>query len=155
MIALETFTDVTALEKATRVLAGFSVLASLCPLGGRIQRGGSSLAALNEEDGARLVDAGAAMVGVNCGDGLVAMLAAALLLLPADRPVVMRPSAGLPQGDPPTYPVTAGAFASVAEQAWRQGIHWVGGCCGAGPAHLEAAALVRREADPRAKRDAL
>jgi len=167
MIALETFVDMEGLVASTRALAGLPVLASLCPLGGQVRRG-EGLSPMTPDDGASLVDVGATMVGVNCGDGVEAMLAAALMLLPSQRPVVFRPSAGLPSkpqnaespsaelsnagscdaepwnADGTAYPLTADGFAHAARRAWREGIHWVGGCCGVGTRHLQAAQAARR-----------
>jgi 5-methyltetrahydrofolate--homocysteine methyltransferase len=84
---------------------------------------------------------GAAAAGVNCGaagDALTALAAHAREHL--DIPFVAKPSAGLPGAILPPE-----RFAAAVAQAIRAGARLAGGCCGAGPDHLEALwALVGR-----------
>jgi methionine synthase I (cobalamin-dependent) len=77
--------------------------------------------------------AGAAAVGVNCAlPG--APVAALLRELPdLSVPLVAKPAAGLPGAL-----VSPEAFAAWAVELHRAGARWLGGCCGAGPAHLAA-----------------
>jgi len=84
---------------------------------------------------------GAAAVGANCvlpGSPLAPVLAAAEGL---GVPLVAKPSAGLPDAI-----VTPEAFGTFIAELLRAGASWVGGCCGAGPAHIEA---VARRFQPR------
>jgi 5-methyltetrahydrofolate--homocysteine methyltransferase len=77
---------------------------------------------------------GAAAVGVNCvaaGPALAALVGRAAARLPL--PLVVKPSPGLPGAIQPP-----GSFAAAVEPAVRAGARLVGGCCGAGPAHLAA-----------------
>jgi 5-methyltetrahydrofolate--homocysteine methyltransferase len=79
--------------------------------------------------------AGAAAVGANCvlpGAPLAPALAAAEGL---GVPLVAKPSAGLPGAL-----VAPEAFGGLIGELLRAGASWVGGCCGAGDAHLRAAA---------------
>ncbi len=79
---------------------------------------------------------GAAAVGTNCvlpGAPLEALLSRAAPRL--SIPLVAKPSAGLP-GDI----LAPDAFASWALELSRAGASWIGGCCGAGAAHVAAAA---------------
>jgi 5-methyltetrahydrofolate--homocysteine methyltransferase len=79
---------------------------------------------------------GAAAVGVNCvlpGAPLRALAESLAGLLPV--PLVAKPSAGLPGAL-----LEPEAFAGWVADAARAGARWVGGCCGAGPAHLAALA---------------
>ncbi len=77
---------------------------------------------------------GAAAVGANCilpGAPLADLLARAAQRVAV--PLVAKPSAGLP-GDI----VAPEAFAAWAMELARAGASWIGGCCGAGAAHLAA-----------------
>ncbi|GEJ58384.1 homocysteine S-methyltransferase family protein [Anaeromyxobacter diazotrophicus] len=79
---------------------------------------------------------GAAAVGVNCALPL-APLAPLLVDCRAEVgvPLVAKPSAGLPG-----RLVSPGAFAGWLVELHRAGAGWLGGCCGATPGHLAAAA---------------
>jgi len=83
-----------------------------------------------------LAGAGAVAVGVNCAlpGAPLAELAASLPDLGV--PLVVKPSAGLPGSI-----VAPEAFAAWVAEAARAGAAWVGGCCGATPAHLAAVAI--------------
>jgi len=80
---------------------------------------------------------GAAAVGVNCvapDATLARFLASAANRIPV--PLVAKPNAGLPGEPVGPVPFAAGAMAAV-----RAGARMVGGCCGAGGAHLHAAGI--------------
>jgi 5-methyltetrahydrofolate--homocysteine methyltransferase len=84
---------------------------------------------------------GAAAVGVNCvaaGPALTALAAWAAASLGV--PFVAKPSAGLPGALLPPA-----AFAEALAPALRAGARLVGGCCGAGPGHVEALAARLRD----------
>jgi len=79
-------------------------------------------------------------LGLNCGNGPEAMLAALEKFLPqVSLPVIVQPNAGLPKRvdgrmiymtDPEYFTTYAVRFASFG------GVAGVGGCCGTGPAHI-------------------
>ena len=83
---------------------------------------------------------GADAIGMNCGLGPEQMRA----LLPRMRacasvPIIAKPNAGLPVvvNGKPSYALSPGEFARQAEALIRAGASVVGGCCGAGKAHIE------------------
>jgi 5-methyltetrahydrofolate--homocysteine methyltransferase len=108
---------------------------------GRLAAAGGEPAAACLRAAAR---AGAAAVGVNCTlPG--APVGALLRELPdLSVPLVAKPSAGLPGALVPPE-----AFATWAVELRRAGARWVGGCCGAGPAHLGALARALASAHAR------
>jgi 5-methyltetrahydrofolate--homocysteine methyltransferase len=77
---------------------------------------------------------GAAAVGVNCvaPDASLARCVAGIAAR-VPIPLVVKPNAGLP-GEP----AGPASFAAAVAEAARAGATLVGGCCGAGPAHLRA-----------------
>lgn len=96
-----------------------------------------------EEAGRRLRDAGASMVGANCGTHLeVADFAGILTALAAASglPVMIQPNAGQPRldGDRAVYDMGGHEFALAMQAVIAAGAAVVGGCCGTGPAHIRA-----------------
>lgn len=90
----------------------------------------------------RWVQAGAEVIGLNCGVGPESLLAPAARLVAADlAPVLAAPNAGLPHS-----PVDEDRFEVGAIRLLEVGVVWVGGCCGAGPNHIRA---VRAAVDSR------
>jgi 5-methyltetrahydrofolate--homocysteine methyltransferase len=95
------------------------------------------------------LDAGADIVGANCGTQLslddYAALCARLVAAAAGAPVIVQPNAGSPErdGDRMVYRTTPEAFADAAARCIALGARIVGGCCGTTPAHIAASA--RRE----------
>ena len=86
---------------------------------------------------AALEDLGVDLIGVNCMppdamEPVVARVAAATSL-----PVVARPSAGIPTGDPPVWPLDDEAMAAGGRALARSGARIVGGCCGTTPLFIE------------------
>jgi 5-methyltetrahydrofolate--homocysteine methyltransferase len=90
-----------------------------------------------------LAEAGADVIGANCGQGpenyirLYQGLAAA-----TDRPIWLKPNAGDPQlADGRTvYATTPSQFAEAAAKLAQAGATFIGGCCGTSPAFVRALA---------------
>jgi methionine synthase I (cobalamin-dependent) len=140
VIVLETFTDLDELciaIDAKQSLHHCPVIASVsCDGAGRLP-GGIALS----DAFARLRAADADLVAVNC-IAISAPLLNALARLSADATLAAFPSAGLPtEGDGRLeYPVTPEQFARDALALAERGARLIGGCCGAGPAHIAALA---------------
>ena len=138
VIVLETFTDLDELRlaiEAKQSLHHCPVIASLaCDAAGRLP-GGGTLA----EGFARLHAMDADLVAINCVTITPAILAA-LAPLPPDATLAVFPSAGLPaeRDGRLDYPVTPEQFARDAVALAARGARLIGGCCGAGPAHIAA-----------------
>lgn len=105
-----------------------------------------------QEAAARLVAAGAHVVGANCGTRLSVgdfALIARQLREAVDVPLIVQPNAGQPrlEGDRVIYDLSPAEFAAQMEGALDEGVAAVGGCCGTTPDHIRALreALDRRQ----------
>jgi 5-methyltetrahydrofolate--homocysteine methyltransferase len=89
---------------------------------------------------ARLVEAGADIVGCNCGDGGPGRVPAILTEMCKATPasLVAYPNAGIPKvvGDKTVYDLTPEAMAAVFPVIVDAGARIVGACCGSTPAHI-------------------
>lgn len=99
------------------------------------------------EDAAKAaLEAGADLVGANCGTDLglddYVALAAELKAAAGDAPVVIQPNAGAPKNTPEgiRYDATPEEMAKTALRLRDAGVAVIGGCCGTTPAHLAAMA---------------
>ncbi len=90
---------------------------------------------------AGLADAGADVVGSNCGNGIEEMLEIARAAAPAASvPLAFQPNAGLPDtvDGRLLYRQSPEAMASQVPALLELGVAIVGGCCGTGPEHIRA-----------------
>ena len=90
-----------------------------------------------------LSEAGADILGSNCGQGIEQMvpLAAEFRAL-TDRPILIQANAGLPElvGGKTVYRQTPGLMAGYVPDLVAAGAVIVGGCCGTTPDHIRAIA---------------
>lgn len=96
------------------------------------------------------LDAGATIVGANCGTELsletYAALCAELVTSSKGAPAIVQPNAGSPKRDAAgriTYGTTPTEFANAAARYIELGARIVGGCCGTTPEHIAASAALR------------
>jgi len=90
-----------------------------------------------------LADAGADVVGANCGQGIDGYIAIGERLVAAsDRPVWIKANAGIPQvvGGDVFYETTPEQFAERAKELVDAGVSFIGGCCGTSPEFIAALA---------------
>jgi 5-methyltetrahydrofolate--homocysteine methyltransferase len=109
------------------------------------EKGGRTMMGESAEKCAKsLTDAGADVIGANCGDldptqmaVVVSYLASATKL-----PVLAQPNAGKPKliGDKTAFDMASAAFAAGIAECIRAGARFVGGCCGTSPEHIRAVA---------------
>ena len=88
-----------------------------------------------------LIDAGADVVGANCGNGIDVMVELARELRAAtDGYLLIHSNAGIPatKGGEVIYPETPDYMAERFKQMVDIGVNIVGGCCGTGPDHIRA-----------------
>ena len=100
---------------------------------------------------AGLAEAGAAVVGTNCGTGPEPMVEiVAALSAEAGLPVLVQPNAGLPEvtGGEVRYPTGPEAFAAYVPAFVEAGAAIIGGCCGTTPDHVRALVAAVRAAEP-------
>jgi homocysteine S-methyltransferase len=99
------------------------------------------------EEVARLArEWGASVVGVNCSDGPMAVLAAVEKMARVGIPLLAAPNAGLPRrvDERMVYVSTPEYFGVYARRMIRVGVRLVGGCCGTTPEHLKRIAAAVR-----------
>jgi len=103
-----------------------------------------------EDFAARLVTDGAQITGANCGEQAGAFIEITRRMRSVvDVPLLVQPSAGLPQLDSSgqwDYPMSAPEFAVLSARLANSGANIVGGCCGTTPAHIAAAGAVLAQA---------
>ncbi|HNR36832.1 MAG TPA: homocysteine S-methyltransferase family protein [Candidatus Hydrogenedentes bacterium] len=97
-----------------------------------------------EEIAAALIDAGAAIIGTNCGQGPAGMIeiVRAMRAAAPDTPILVQANAGLPVrvGDHDEFPETPEMMAARVPDLMAAGANIIGGCCGTTPDHIRAIA---------------
>jgi len=87
-----------------------------------------------------LIDAGAELIGANCGNGISNMIGIVEEIRKAsqDVPVLVHANAGMPvYRDGETYfPETPEEMARLVPELLRAGANIIGGCCGTTPEHI-------------------
>ena len=97
-----------------------------------------------EQAAQELAAAGADVIGANCGQGIGGFLPICQRLRAAtDRPIWMKPNAGLPQlvEGRAVYVGTPEDFAGLVPGLIKAGANFVGGCCGTSPQFISAVCL--------------
>jgi len=127
--------------KACKEVSDLPVLASMTFT--TVDKGGRTIMGNTAKDCAqRLTEAGASVVGANCGDldpfqmaEIVAMMREGTSL-----PIMIQPNAGLPKlvDGKTVFDMSPEEFAKGVEKCVQAGAQLVGGCCGTSPAHIEA-----------------
>jgi len=98
---------------------------------------------------ATALQAGAHVIGANCGNGLEDMIEIIRQLRQAapDTPVLVHANAGLPTNidGVDVFPETPEQMAAQLPAAVKAGVRIVGGCCGTTPEHIRALCAKRAE----------
>jgi methionine synthase I (cobalamin-dependent) len=139
-LVIETMSDVREAEIAVAAArsTGLTIVASMVYDSGR-NKDRTMTGVTPEQAAARLTAAGADIIGANCGCGIEGYVAiAARLRAATDRPIWIKPNAGLPEmvEGRVTYRVTPEQFAAHARKL--EGVTYVGGCCGTDPRFIRA-----------------
>ena len=141
------FGEISLAIKAAKDKTGLPVIATLTYDKG--PRGYFTMMGITPEAGAQqLAEAGADIVGSNCGlaiDHMIEIIAA--MRGATDRPILTHVNAGIPQivGTDIVYPDTPDFMASRFGAMLEAGANIVGGCCGTGPDHIRAIVKAVRE----------
>ncbi|HEX7667770.1 MAG TPA: bifunctional homocysteine S-methyltransferase/methylenetetrahydrofolate reductase, partial [Polyangiaceae bacterium] len=100
------------------------------------------------EIAARMRDAGADVIGVNCSDGPMNVMSAVERMLAVGVPIMAVPNAGLPHrvDERLVYVSTPEYFGLYARRMFKLGVRMVGGCCGTTPEHIKRVAASARMA---------
>jgi 5-methyltetrahydrofolate--homocysteine methyltransferase len=112
--------------------------------GGRTMMGDSA-----EQCAKSLTDAGADVVGANCGELDPAQMAVVVSILKSATtlPILAQPNAGRPKliSDKTVFDMSPAAFAAGIAECIRDGARLVGGCCGTSPEHICAVADILKQ----------
>jgi 5-methyltetrahydrofolate--homocysteine methyltransferase len=101
----------------------------------------SMMGSTPEQAAQTLTAAGADVIGANCGQGILGFLPICQRLRAAtDRPIWMKPNAGLPQlvDGRAVYAGTPDDFAGQVPALIAAGANFIGGCCGTSPDFVSA-----------------
>jgi len=141
-IILETFTDLEELHLALRAAKDVADLAVIAQL--TFHHAAGTVSGVDVYSAlAGLVDAGADVVGTNCGRGVAHVLRIVEEFASrSDAFVSAFPNAGLPEyvGGRVMYLASPQYMADMAEKMVEAGANIVGGCCGTGPREIAAMA---------------
>jgi len=90
-----------------------------------------------------LAEAGASVVGANCGsvDPLEMAQIVSMMQEVTQVPILAQPNAGKARmvgGEHSVYEMTPADFAAGVLECARAGARLIGGCCGTSPAHIKA-----------------
>jgi 5-methyltetrahydrofolate--homocysteine methyltransferase len=144
MICVETMTD---LKEATLAVQAARTLAPAIPVMATMTfedtpRGFFTVMGVSVKKAATgLKEAGADIIGSNCGNGIEAMIAIARTFKEhSDLPIAIQANAGLPLPgvNGLVYPETPDFVAGKAPELLALGVQIIGGCCGTTPDHIRA-----------------
>ena len=144
LICIETMMDLgearLAVEAARRCSSSIPVVATMTF--NATPRGFFTTMGTTVEQACRaLVEAGANLVGSNCGNGIAAMVELAReFAAHATVPVAIQSNAGMPEdrGGELHYPEGPDDMAARVGELMDLGVAVIGGCCGTGPDHIRA-----------------
>ena len=108
-------------------------------------KGGRTIMGNSAEDCAKsLTEAGADVIGANCGDLDPAQMATVVSILKSatNKPILAQPNAGKPKlvDDKTVFEMAPSDFATGIAECLHAGASLVGGCCGTTPEHIRAVA---------------
>ena len=141
-LVLETMSDLTEAKIALGAArtTGLPVVVSMVFDSGK-ERNRTMMGATPEQVAEELTLAGADVIGANCGVGIESYVpVCARLRAATDRPIWIKPNAGLPEiiGGNPVYTTTPEEFARHAPALAQAGASFIGGCCGTTPDFIRA-----------------
>ena len=145
-LVVETMTDLVEARIAVgaAVATGLPVVACMVFDAGK-HRDRTIMGVAPQTAAVELTEAGAEVIGANCGIGVEAYIPICAALASAtNRPIWIKPNAGLPEfvDGGLVYRMTAEQFAGHAPALISAGARFIGGCCGTTPEFV--AALRRR-----------
>jgi 5-methyltetrahydrofolate--homocysteine methyltransferase len=142
-IVVETMTAVEEVEIAIRGAraAGAGVIVAMMTFGRARGSFRTMMGVSPEQAVKRMEEAGADIVGSNCGDGLSMedyVDLVRILRSLTEKPVIIRPNAGRPNlmESEVQYRQTPTLMASQVKKLVRAGANIIGGCCGTTPEHI-------------------
>lgn len=96
-----------------------------------------------------IIDAGATIIGANCGNGIQNMIEISQLIREVDKdiPVLIHANAGAPiyKDGETVFPETPDEMAEFVEALVNAGTNIIGGCCGTTPEHIRKIAEIAKK----------
>lgn len=149
---IETMSDVAEAVQAIRAVKENTGLEILCTFAFDRSPAGEyrTMMGVSPAEAAKAAaEAGADIVGANCGNGLAGMAEIVREMRAAcpEIPILVHANAGLPQriDGVDVFPESPEQMAAQVPTLVRAGANIVGGCCGTTPAHIRAIAVVARQ----------
>lgn len=141
-LVIETMTEIAEAQAAVRAAKTTGLLVAACMTfdSGR-EKTDTMMGVSSEKAVEALTEAGADIVGCNCGIGIDNYVkVAAKMRAVTDRPIWVKANAGLPEieGGNIVYRMTPAEFAEKAHDLVKAGASIVGGCCGTTPQFIAA-----------------
>lgn len=136
-VVIETMGDLAEAKLAVQgaKTAGLPVVACMCfDSGATLDR--TLMGTTPEQAAGELTEAGADVIGANCGQGIAGYVAICRRLHAAtDRPIWVKANAGIPElvNDVPVWKTSPEEFASYGSALVEAGASFIGGCCGTAP----------------------
>jgi len=144
IICIETMTDlheaIIAVKAAKNINPDIPVMVSMTF--DKIPKGYYTIMGVNIEDAVKgLEDAGADIIGSNCGNGIDNMIEIAKQIKElSERPILIQSNAGMPENNDGeiVYPESPTYFEEKTLELIEAGVSIIGGCCGTTPEHIQA-----------------
>jgi len=144
IICIETMTDLReaaiAVKAAKNIHPEIPVMVSMTF--DKIPKGYYTIMGVNIEDAVKgLEDAGADIIGSNCGNGIDNMIDIATQIKKlSDRSILIQSNAGIPENNDGeiVYPESPNYFEVKTLELIEAGVSIIGGCCGTTPEHIQA-----------------
>jgi 5-methyltetrahydrofolate--homocysteine methyltransferase len=148
-LVVETMTDIaetTAAIKAAKE-TGLPVVACMVFDSGR-DKDRTMMGTTPEQAAGALAEAGADVIGANCGQGVAGFVHICRRLRAAtERPIWIKANAGLPHvvDGQAVYSTTANEFAAHVPALIATGASFIGGCCGTSPEFIRAVTAAAKQ----------
>jgi len=147
-LVIETMSDVEEAKLAVGAAreTGLPVIACMVFDSGK-DKDRTMMGTTPEQTAQALTEAGADVIGANCGQGIAGFIAICQRLRAAtDRPIWIKPNAGLPTmvDGRASYTTTPDEFAGYVPALVKAGASFIGGCCGTRPDFIAAVRRVLR-----------
>jgi 5-methyltetrahydrofolate--homocysteine methyltransferase len=144
-LCVETMSDATEACLAVKAAKAHTKLEVICTFTFEKTQQGyyRTMMGLSPEDAAKAaVDAGADIIGPNCGNGMERMIdiVKAMRSVDAKTPILVHANAGLPTNidGKDVFPETPADMAALVPRLIEAGANIIGGCCGTTPEHISA-----------------
>ena len=144
LICIETMTDLneaTLAVKAAKAAAPNTPVAATMTFDDTPNGFYTIMGVSIEQAACGLAEAGADIIGSNCGNGIENMIKIAREFKKhTTLPIIIQSNAGLPEmhGDTVVYPETPAFMADKCRELVEIDVNIIGGCCGTTPAHIAA-----------------